>query len=119
LCQLQRSIYLQWRHHQCFPWLDLDLWWRKLNSFNGALAEWIHSFWPTHRAGERNPQRVKKTAACRPFECAIVKTIKGLYCEGPFISPGFVLACWRARFRLIYLDVKLASGVVGFVSVSC
>jgi hypothetical protein len=25
LCQLQRSIYLQWRHHQCFPWLDLDL----------------------------------------------------------------------------------------------
>ena len=20
LCQLQRSIYLQWRHHQCFPW---------------------------------------------------------------------------------------------------
>ena len=26
LCQLQPSIYLQWRHHQCFPWLDLDLW---------------------------------------------------------------------------------------------
>ena len=25
LCQLQPSIYLQWRHHQCFPWLDLDL----------------------------------------------------------------------------------------------
>ena len=25
---------------------------------------------------------------------------KGLYCEGPFISPGFVLACRRARFPI-------------------
>ena len=33
-------------------------------------------FGPTHRAGERNPQRVKKTAACCPFECAIVKAIR-------------------------------------------
>ena len=47
------------------------------------------------------PKVTRRRAKSDPLMCQKWPwRLKGLYCEGPFISPGFVLACRRARFPI-------------------